>query len=52
MVMTLILYELVLIVKTRNHAQDVALAKTATMPVPKTNTIMKTNGEDETYDNL
>lgn len=48
MVMTLILYELVLIVKTRNLAHNVALAKTATMPVPKTNTIMKTNGEDET----
>ena len=47
MVMMLILYELVLIVKMRNLAQDVALVKTATMPVPKTNTIMKTNGEDE-----
>lgn len=47
MVMTLILYELVLIVKTRNHAQGAVNVKTATMPVPKTNTIMKTNGEDE-----
>ena len=40
-VMMLILYELVLIVKMRNHAQDVVNVKTATMPVPKTNTMME-----------
>ena len=47
MVMMLILYELVLIVKMRNLAHVAVPVKTATMPVPKMNTIMKTNGEDE-----
>lgn len=41
--MMLILYELVLIVKMRNLAHNVALAKTATMPVPKTNTKWRNN---------